>query len=72
MKACELSHWKDVRNLSRLAAACAEMGNFEDAIKWQKKAIELATKEQRAVFEERIAFYRGGKPYRETTVGQEP
>ena len=39
-KACELSAWKDPHALGTLAAAYAEVGNFEEAVKWQKKCME--------------------------------
>jgi tetratricopeptide (TPR) repeat protein len=40
-KACELDHWDQWRCVSVLACAYAECGKFDEAIKWQKKAIEM-------------------------------
>ena len=50
--------------LDTLAAACAEAGDFEGAINWQRKAIELATAaEDRRDFQRRLKLYEHGKPY---------
>ena len=40
-KACELSGWNEPRVLMTLAAACSEARDFDGALKWQQKAIEL-------------------------------
>ena len=39
-KACDLTGWKNANYLSTLAAAYAEVGNFDEATKWQTKCIE--------------------------------
>jgi len=41
-KACELSAWKDPGYLSVLAAACAEAGDFKEAIRRQNQALEFS------------------------------
>jgi tetratricopeptide (TPR) repeat protein len=54
-------------NYEALAAAYAECGEFDEAIKWQTKAIEAATapEEYRDEVRQRLELYRAGQPYRQ-------
>lgn len=52
--------WRDWHYLETLAAAYAEDGQFDKAVRWQEKVIE-AEADSRT----RLDFYRQGKPYRE-------
>ena len=45
-----------------LAAAEAESGNFLEALKWARKAIELGFHDQNA--RQRLTLYEAGKPFR--------
>lgn len=67
-KACELTEFKQAHILSTLAAAYAETGDFDSAIKWSKQAIELG-KDGDASAQESLAkeleSYKAKKPIRE-------
>ena len=47
-----------------LVRICAECGEFDDAVSWQEKAIELAPEAAAEEFRARAELYRDGKPYR--------
>lgn len=65
-RACELSQWANPDYLDTLAGAYAEVGEFEQATKWQAKAIELAALDyDKAAMQSRLKLYKTGKPYRE-------
>jgi serine/threonine protein kinase/Flp pilus assembly protein TadD len=66
-KACELTNWDNAQYVDTLAAAYAEAGDFDEAIKWQQKAIDLLPKEKRSrkqlVFEAKLKLYQSGRTY---------
>ena len=65
-KACDLTHWKNAGYIDTLAAVYAEIGDFEEAVKWQQKAVELMPKGERA--EElalHLKLYQEKQPYHE-------
>jgi tetratricopeptide (TPR) repeat protein len=67
--ACQLSDNKEATILDTLAAAYAEAGRFQEAIKTAEKALELARssnqKDLVIEIESRIELYRERKPFRE-------
>jgi tetratricopeptide (TPR) repeat protein len=68
LKACELTQYSKPHILSTLAAAYAELLEFEKAIEWSQKAVELGRKEgneQVEQLEEELKSYRDNKPWRE-------
>ena len=66
-KACELTNWKHWEYLSTHAVACAAGGQFESAIDYQQKSVELLPPECRdkweANFQERLRLFRSNQPY---------
>lgn len=63
---CQLTGWQIPGFLDTLAAAYAEAGDFQNAIRWQKKAIEQLGENGAEEMKERLALYESGKPYRES------
>jgi hypothetical protein len=63
-KACEKTCWKEPYPIDILAAAYAETGKFDNAIQWEKKAMELAPEQQKAEFRARLELYEKDQPYR--------
>ena len=63
--ACELTEWKFAAFLDTLAAAHAEAGDFEQAVKWAAQSVELATGSRKDEFKARLELYRSGKPFRQ-------
>ncbi len=67
-RACELTGWKDALYLDALAAAYAENGAFDTAVKWQEKALGLLTKGNEPIRRElqgHLLVFRTGKPFHE-------
>ena len=71
-RACELTSWKNHEDVSTLAAAYSEAGDFEAAVNWQRKAAELLPENcppaLRANYESRLAVYESRKPYRKGSL----
>lgn len=63
-KACELTNNQNDICLSVLAAACAENGDFENAIKHQQVAIDLADNESKTEYNKRLSEYKLNRPWR--------
>ncbi len=71
VKACELTEYKEAHILSTLAAGYAETGDFDTAIKWSQKAVELGKDDQLEQLTEELESYRAKKPFRELLTGPE-
>jgi tetratricopeptide (TPR) repeat protein len=65
-QACELEKWRCAGCLEILAAAKAEVGEFDDAVRFEEKAIELRTNDPAAKSqgEAWLSRYRAKKPCR--------
>ena len=63
-RACALTEWKDPLTLSELAAAYAENGDFESAIRWQEEAIHIAPEWRKEDWKSRLDLFRSHRPYR--------
>jgi tetratricopeptide (TPR) repeat protein len=62
-RACELTEWQNAAFLDTLAAACAEEGQFDQAIRHAQQAIRL-NPEEKDDYHRRLEMYRLGQPYR--------
>jgi tetratricopeptide (TPR) repeat protein len=63
LKGCELSNWKKPEYLDTLAAGYARMGDFDNAVKWEKKALEFPRLAKPSEFQKRLNFYQEHKPW---------
>jgi tetratricopeptide (TPR) repeat protein len=61
--ACKLSNYQSLGDLSAYAAALAAKGDFEAAIGWQEKAIELAPENMKAFAKKMLERYQSDLPY---------
>jgi tetratricopeptide (TPR) repeat protein len=70
-KACELTEWKDWSCIGTLAAAYAEAGNFDQAVKYQKRALSMEGLSEAELAEEerRLGLFQEGTPYRDVRQG---
>jgi tetratricopeptide (TPR) repeat protein len=65
-KACELTRWKAANHIDTLAAAYAESGTFEQAVRRETQAIELEDSygNKRDDYRQRLRLYENQQPYR--------
>jgi tetratricopeptide (TPR) repeat protein len=63
--ACELSDWRDPMHLGTHASAHAEVGQFDEAVRWQEKALALVPEAQKKDFQACLDLYRSHKPKRD-------
>ena len=62
---CRATNYQERDFLDSLAAAYAETGDFENALKWQEKAVEMVRGDGKKSFVARLDSYKDKKPWRE-------
>jgi tetratricopeptide (TPR) repeat protein len=60
-----LTKYKSTEILDTLAAAMAETGRFQEAIRWQQELVQLLPSAQRGEARQRLELYQQSKPYRQ-------
>ncbi|HTN76142.1 MAG TPA: tetratricopeptide repeat protein, partial [Pirellulaceae bacterium] len=68
LQACEATEYKKPHILSTLASAYAESGDWENAVKWSTKAVELGSEGDKEIGEQlqkELDGYKEKKPFRE-------
>jgi len=72
-EACEVTDYKAPHILSTLGAAHAEMGDFEEALRWARKGLEVSEDdEERKALQKEVECYEAGRPWREILHNGEP
>lgn len=67
-RACKLTRWSDWRLVHTLAAACAEAGDFDEAVQHGARAMALAPPEHKSRSREALEAYKSRKPHREQAI----
>ncbi len=60
----ELREWKAITDIKSLAAAYAEVGDFDKAVEWQQKAVDMAEGDAKSGEEEMMKLYKAKAPFR--------
>lgn len=71
-KACEVTEYKQAHILSTLAAAHAELGDFDKAVEWSTKAVETGSEDQIEALKKELESYKKGEPTRELQTAPPP
>ena len=70
-RACEVTEYKEAHILSTLAAACAENGDFPEAIRWSTEAVALGNRDVDEQLAKELKSYEAGKPWREKQTAED-
>jgi tetratricopeptide (TPR) repeat protein len=71
LQGCDLSNWKDWMIVDTLAAAYAEDGDFDKAVQYGKRTLELCPENERAECRKQLALFEVGQPFHEAMPGAE-
>lgn len=63
-QACGVTNYAIWNQVGTLAAAYAEAGQFDQAVKWARRSYELAPKDEKPGCEQRLRLYESGKSLR--------
>ncbi len=61
--ACELSNYESVTDLSALAAALAADGQFDEAVGWQEKVVEMVAAPYKEFAQKTLRRYESERPF---------
>jgi len=64
-KACELTKYEKAHIISTLAAGHAETGDFDNALKWSQKSVDLGGEDLAEALNKELETYKKGEPFRE-------
>jgi hypothetical protein len=64
-RVCEATDWEQPNFLDTFAAALAETGAFDEAVRWPSEAVSRFPEEERPVRQARLESCQAGQPYRE-------
>ena len=64
-RSAELTSYKQAHILSTLAAAYAELGDFDSARKWSQKSVEVGKESLKEELQKELQSYQANKPWRE-------
>jgi hypothetical protein len=60
----EIESLRNHASYDTMAAACAAVARYDEAIRWQQMAIEQAPDGLKRQYETRLGLYQSDKPYR--------